>query len=332
MAAAVAANTLLSKGGHFDLRAIGLIHGALFLLALYLLSTLLDDAPRALRLATYGAALFCFTDVMYVSYLNSFYMDVAAWLFLSIAAMLYLRWLRWGRRAGRALLCGLLCDGGHLKSAACDLRILAGAAPACWRLPSLAETSKVDRWRPQHPSRFWRWCGSGKSAPSDYAPRGVFTMAFYRILPHSKNVEQTISALGIDESYRRYIGMHSFAEGSPMEDAAFVERFRSRISYRSLLWFYLTHPADLYAALRLSLSEAGDSTPEPGQFRRAHRISAVSGQPGVFVLERSEEACVRHARIALFLYVSRSGNRRRNVCLRRSAEVWARAPWRAGWP
>ena len=94
MAAAVAANTLLSKDGYFDLRAIGLVHGALFLLALYLLSTLLDDAPRVLRLATYGAVLFCFTDVMYVSYLNSFYMDVAAWLFLSIAAMLYLRWLR----------------------------------------------------------------------------------------------------------------------------------------------------------------------------------------------------------------------------------------------
>src|SRR4029077_20578921 len=102
MAAAVAANQLLSKDGYFDLRAIGLIHGALFLLALYLLSTLLDDAPRPLRLATYGAALFCFTDVMYVSYLNSFDMDVAAWLFLSIAAMLYLRWLRWGRRSDMA--------------------------------------------------------------------------------------------------------------------------------------------------------------------------------------------------------------------------------------
>jgi hypothetical protein len=106
----------------------------------------------------------------------------------------------------------------------------------------------------------------GKSAPSDYAPRGVFTMAFYRILPHSKNVEHTISALGIDESYRRYIGMHSFAEGSPMEDAAFVERFRSRISYRSLLWFYLTHPSDTYSALRRSLSEAGTQRPNLGNF------------------------------------------------------------------
>jgi hypothetical protein len=91
-------------------------------------------------------------------------------------------------------------------------------------------------------------------------------MAFYRILPHSKNVEQTIGALGMDQTYRRYIGMHSFAEGSPMEDAAFVERFRSRITYGSLLSFYLTHPRDAYTALRFSLDEAGIQRPNLGNF------------------------------------------------------------------
>ena len=264
MAAAVAANTLLSKDGYFDLRAIGLIHGALFLLALYLLSTLLDDAPRALRLATYGAALFCFTDVMYVSYLNSFYMDVAAWLFLSIAAMFYLRWLRWGRRVDG--LCFVVC---------CAMAVTSKAQHAIlgfWLAPLLLAGG-----HPLWKHRKWMMAAAasiallavvwiGKSAPSDYAPRGVFTMAFYRILPHSKNVGQTISALGIDESYRRYIGMHSFAQGSPMEDAAFVERFRSRISYGGLLWFYLTHPRDAYTALRFSLDEAGVQRPNLGNF------------------------------------------------------------------
>src|SRR5258708_12042682 len=60
--------------------------------------------------------------------------------------------------------------------------------------------------------------------------------------------------------------MHSFAEGSPMEDAAFVARFRSRISYRGLLWFYLTHPRDSYTALRFSLDEAGIQRPNLGNF------------------------------------------------------------------
>ena len=38
-----------------------------------------------------------------------------------------------------------------------------------------------------------------EECPVGITPHGVFTMAFYRILPHSKNVEQTISALGMDE-------------------------------------------------------------------------------------------------------------------------------------
>jgi hypothetical protein len=265
MAASVAANTVLSKDGYFDLRSIGLIHGALFLLALYLLWTLLDDAPRALRLATCGAALFCFTDVMYVSYLNSFYMDVAAWLFVSIAAMFYLRLLRTG--AARDGLCFVAC---------CMMTITSKAQHGIFGfwLALLVLAAGYPHW-PKH--REWIIAAAAsivllaavwitKSAPPSYASRGVFTMVFYRILPHSKNIDQTIRDLGLDESYRRYIGMHSFAEGSPMSDATFVERFRSRISYGGLGWFYLTHPRDAYTALRFSLSEAGIQRPNLGNF------------------------------------------------------------------
>jgi hypothetical protein len=265
MAASVAANTVLSKGGDFDLRSIGLIHGALFLLPLYLLWTLLDDAPRALRLATCGAALFAFTDVMYVSYLNSFYMDVAAWLFISIAAMLYLRLLRGGAALDAVLF--IVC---------CAMAITSKAQHGIlgfWLAP-LILAACYPRW-PEH--RKWIVAAAvfmmllaavwiAKSAPPSYASRGVFTMVFYRILPHSKNVDQTLRALGLDESYRRYIGMHSFAEGSPMSDASFVEHFRGRISYGSLLWFYLMHPRDAYTALRFSLNEAGTQRPNLGNF------------------------------------------------------------------
>ena len=267
MAAAIAVNTVFSKDGYFDLRAIGLIHGALFLLALGLLWTLLEEAPRPLRLATCGAALFCFTDVMYVSYLNSFYMDVAAWLFLSIAAMLYLRWLRWRRRPDG--MCFAFCCAMAIASKAphgifgfwLAALVLAGGYPLWpkqrrWTVASAASLSLL--------AALW----ITKSAPPDYASRGVFTMAFYRILPHSKNAGRTLRDLGLDESYRRYIGMHSFSEGSPMSDDAFIERFRQRISFSGLAWFYLTHPRDTYMALRFSLNEAGTQRPYLGNFDR----------------------------------------------------------------
>jgi hypothetical protein len=265
MAASVAANTVLSKDGYFDLRSIGLIHGGLFLWALYLLWTLLDDAPCALRLTTCGAALFCFTDVMYVSYLNSFYMDVAAWLFLSIAAMFYLRLLRGG--SGLDGLCFVAC---------CAMAITSKAQHGIlgfW-LALLVLAAGYPRW-PKH--RKWIMAAAAfimllaavwitRSGPPSYASRGVFTMVFYRILPHSKNVDQTLRDLGLDESDRRYIGLHSFAEGSPMSDASFIERFRSRISYGGLGCFYLTHPRDAYTALRFSLNEAGIQRPNLGNF------------------------------------------------------------------
>src|SRR5260370_14436957 len=105
-----------------------------------------------------------------------------------------------------------------------------------------------------------------KSAPPDYPSRGVFTMAFYQILPYSKNLDRTIRDLGLDDSYRRYVGMHSFAKGSPMWDDAFIKEFRRRISYRGLAWFYLAHPRDAYMALRRSLNEAGIQRPYLGNF------------------------------------------------------------------
>jgi hypothetical protein len=214
LAAAIAANTVLSKDGYFDVRAIGLIHAVLFLAALYLLWTLLEEAPRVQRIATCGTVLFCFSDVMYVSYLNSFYMDVAAWLFLSIAAMLYLRLLRWRRPWDVPWF-----------AVSCAMAITSKAQHAVFGfwLAALVLAAGYPLW----PKRR-RWTTAlaaslallaavwmTKSSPPDYPSRGVFTMAFYQIVPYSKNPDRAVLDLGLDSSYRRYIGMHAFARGAP---------------------------------------------------------------------------------------------------------------------
>lgn len=265
LAAAIAVNTLLSKDGYFDLRAIGLIHSLLFLAALHLLWTLLDDSPRALRIATCGAALFCFSDVMYVSYLNSFYMDVAAWLFLSLAALLYLRVLRWRRTSD--------CVWFAICSA---MAITSKAQHAIWGfwLAALVLATGYVLW-PEQRKRVIAFAACfallaaawiAKSAPPDYAPRAVFTVAFLRILPHSKNPSQTLRELGLDDSYRRYIGMHAYSEGSPVWDAAFIEQFGRRLSYAGLAGYYLKHPGEAYMSIRFSLDDAGIQRPYLGNF------------------------------------------------------------------
>jgi hypothetical protein len=105
-----------------------------------------------------------------------------------------------------------------------------------------------------------------KSTPAEYAARGCFSTIFGHLLPHSEDFNRTLADLGLDQSYRPYIGMVSFSGGSPMGDPRFVEEFRRKINYRGLAWFLATHPRDAYVALRVSLDEAGRQRPALGNF------------------------------------------------------------------
>src|SRR5581483_5289723 len=92
---AILANTLLMKDGSFDVRFIGIIHSAVFLTAFWLFAPLIENTNRRLRFIIYGAAVLIFCDAMYVTPLNSFYMDESPYLFLLLSVALYLRVMRW---------------------------------------------------------------------------------------------------------------------------------------------------------------------------------------------------------------------------------------------
>jgi hypothetical protein len=258
---ALVLNGVFSKDGSFDLRFIGIIHAALFLYAAWLFPTLLSDAPRPMRLIAYVLVLLIFGDVMYTAYLNSFYMDVPAYLFVLLGTVLFLRAARWRRTSDTILLwiCCVMMTTSKAQHAALGLwaALLIGlsdgkrGARAAIFAGCLATLAVL-------------WLA--KSTPTEYSLRGCFTMAFYQVLPHAKNVDRTITDLGLNDSYRQYIGMHSFSDGSPMDDARFVADFHWRISYASLAWFFLTHPRDAYTALRHSLDAAGRQRPVLGNF------------------------------------------------------------------
>jgi hypothetical protein len=108
----------------------------------------------------------------------------------------------------------------------------------------------------------WLW----KSTPEQYAARGCFSTIFFHLLPHSRDVDRTLTGLGLDSTYRPYIGMVSFSAGSPMDDPQFVAAFRRRVTYGGLAWYLATHPRDAYVALRVSLDDAGRQRPALGNF------------------------------------------------------------------
>lgn len=255
--AAVWLNSVVGKDGNFDIRCIGAVHAVLFLAALWLFAPLLADARRGLRWAMYGLILFFYCDVKYVSSLNSFYMDEAAYLFLLLTAVSYLRALRWGRIRDAALLlaCPLLLVSSKLQHALLGLWI------------ALLFVLAAKALRPI-PARVW-YAGGGlltvaaglmfwKAQPEEYAALSLYNVTFYEILPHSKDVGRTLAELGLDDSYRFCIGKTVYDPGSGMWEPGFRERFTGRYSFGKLAAFYVKHPNVAYRTLRDELTDAAE--------------------------------------------------------------------------
>ena len=253
---ALVLNSLLSKDGTFDLRLIGIIHGALFLAALWLFAPLLTNVRRAVRMCMYLLILLMYCDVMYVSGLNSFYMEEPAYLFLLLSAVLYLRVTAWHnkRDAILLLLCVFLLVASKTPHAVLGF-FLAALLFATRRtlLPARKQFFAAGAACVILASLLMLW----KGVPPDYASYPLYNETFTQILPHSKNVESTLKGLGLDDSYRPLIGKNAFLPDSRMDDPAFRREFDRRVSVGKMVLFYVTHPRDAYESLRDSLDEAG---------------------------------------------------------------------------
>jgi len=258
-------NYVFSRNGSFDLHWMGLIHGLLFVLAVYLSESLLAAMESWRRWFLWAAIALVLGDVMYVSYFNSFYMDAAAYVFLMLAVVLFLRAVTWHKTSDAVWL--VICVALMLLSKSQH------AILGVWIAPLFAFFGRS------------LWPGNGrlfaiistaivaaaallgvKTSPVDYAPRGYYSVIFAQILPHSTNVKADLEALGLDESYARLSGTHAYSAGSGFLDPAFMDEFMRRTSYSRLGWFFLTHPRDAGLALEASLREGGRQRPPMGNF------------------------------------------------------------------
>ena len=254
---ALGLNRLVSKTGDFDLRCIGIVHGALFLMALWLFAPLIESKPRWLRWSVYFLVLMVYCDVMYVCSLNSFYMDEPAYLFLLLSIVLYLRVLRWQRKRDALLLLAYSFVLVTAKSQHVLLGLLLAVlfAVGAAALPALR-------------LRWWYLAAAGlalaalvmirKAQPADYTSYAIYNVVFDRILPHEGDAGRTLRDLGLDDSYVPCIGTTAYMPHSAMDSPAFRSRFRQRLPLSRLAFFYLTRPAIMYRTLTEGLSDAGD--------------------------------------------------------------------------
>ena len=255
-AAAIGLNSLVSKDGNFDIRVIGCVHSTLFLLALWLFAPVLMGASRRARFIVSALVLLFYCDLMYVAGLNSFYMDEPAYLFLLLSIVFYLRAVRWGRPEDAAALiaCAALMAGSktqHVLLAFWISSLLFLNRRVLWRYAA--------RWQiaacllPAAVALFMLIEG----IPRGYSQFSVYNVTFEQILPHAKDPARTLGDLGLDDSYRRFIGQNAYWSDSRMDEPAFEKEFSRRLNMPKLLVFYMWHPRDVWLLMMRSLNEAG---------------------------------------------------------------------------
>lgn len=274
-------NRAISPKGEFDIRVMGAVHAALFLLAFALVVPLLRGIRPASRIVLLALAVLIFCDVSYSAQYNSFYMDTGTLVFLALSIALLLR-ASYGP--------GPRTVYAWLALASCALMVTAKTQHAVLALPLAAFVI----WQ-----RHALWprravlCGTLAAAsitgagaysllagaPRDYAGRNLFSAIFVTLLPTASDPQAELESLGLDGACVAYIGLDAFAENSPWSDPARAERLMRGTSFGRLALFYVTHPGRTLVLAKLGLVDASKiRQPNIGNFDKSagHPPNAVS--------------------------------------------------------
>jgi hypothetical protein len=85
-----------------------------------------------------------------------------------------------------------------------------------------------------------------RTADRAYKGQALFNLLFYRIGSEGPAAMPELLKLGAKPEEERYLGLHSYAPGSPMESPQFAEDFYDRTGFGKLLGWYLRHPAKTF--------------------------------------------------------------------------------------
>lgn len=253
--ASLAANSLLSPPGRYDLRVLGVIHAALVLLCAWTLLAAARALGRAVHATLCALLVAMSTDVSYVQFFNSLYAEPTSLACLWLVAGISLRWLLSGRDSVW-LLCAF-----HASAL-----LLVVAKPQ--NLPLAAPLALLGLWahlrtrggRPRLlglglPVLLCAVAVSTYLLVADRMTRNdLYNLVFSDLLKHSPDPEADLEALGLDPVLVYYV--HTMGQ-DPMPDGWFWdEYFFQKIGYAQVLRFYATHPGRLVDLLRRSSAHA----------------------------------------------------------------------------
>lgn len=272
--------------GDFDLRLAALTHTAMFIWVLWMLSPVIQKLRPVARVVTWAAILLVICDVAYFSWFNSFYMDVASFLFLLAMIVFYARLASpvgiAKRNAAAFLLFVLLFLTSKLQHAillpfllvllffdprirkALPLRTIAASAAFCTLCVAVM---------------FY-------DVPKQYTQYAAYNVIFTKLLPDSPRQVEILEEFDLSRQFLPYVGRGAFDPSSAFKNpytAKFVEK---QATTGALMRYYLRHPDDAIKLLMAGLEETrkereegfGNYTKESGKPARTFstRFSTVS--------------------------------------------------------
>ncbi len=291
--AALGLNSVFGRPEVIDLRLMGVVHALVLLLAFYLFLPLVRGFRPALRFALVFLVLVVFMDVMYVSYLNSFYMDTAALLFLLLSVVSFLRALLWHRSIDRWLfvVSAVLLITSKTQHYPLGIPI---ALMLAWKGGVLVPgPSKVFRILAVTGVLAATVFSCLRGAPPNYPAAGAYTVIFFELLPKSKNQTTDLKELGLDDSYGRYIGTNAYSSNAGLRDPQFEEAFVQQHLYNRIARFFVMHPSTALNVMVSRMDGAGQQRPYVGISIPERGSSGAHPELDICLLERFQDSSFR---------------------------------------
>lgn len=244
---------IVDSGDVFDIRYLGLVHALLFVAAflcvLRFLHTIVSSA--FVRLLSAMAFLLIFTDVLYVSYFNSFYSDAVAVvsLLLMTSAALSLLAENSETRWSTLVLFGV---GAILFITSKGQHGVWGVFPAMVLLvPAVAARSRSKKVQSAVLCAILLITTfiEIRITPAAYKGQALFNLIFVKIAPAFPNPAFDLWAFGLTADYAKYVGFTAYQENNPIPDQHSQEVFAVRTGYSRIARYYLRHPRRAVAIL-----------------------------------------------------------------------------------
>jgi hypothetical protein len=238
----------------FDLRASAAVHLLVLALAMVILLEITKEQRPLVRFGLPVLAIVMFTDVAYVAYLNSAYMDNAAWVGLLLLASA-------GAAAGVHseegwplpvyLAGGLLVVFSKALHAALGIPFGGLAGWYGWRCGNRVQR---ELWLAVAAVLVAGTVVMPFETPPEYANISLYNVIFSRLAPADRGV---LAELGLDApGYLDRVGTQAFAADSPLPNPDWTREFVSRVSFADIALLYLRHPGIAWREINRELHDS----------------------------------------------------------------------------